>query len=300
MLTGPEPVFTPVAFSCINANQPVGAHVFNIYWPKTETGIDSVQVSTNPDFSNPYTLGSGYFVDAGSNMLAKGPGNFSNNFQSAFTAGATYYARLMRGATPGPAGVFKVPACSPGSQPQPTASGVTKAEDMNVVFSANPDPCTLESSGICKSTIYWTSQNVPDLQIRLDSNGQFLSSQKEGNMELPWVTSQGLKINAWATVNGQPTILKSYSIKGVPPITASPNPCKLGSNGLCSTTLKLNTDGRQSNLEIRIRGNTTSVTGTNADPNRTYDLPWITAGGYTFDVYSNGGVIGSVSVRGQK
>lgn len=104
------PSTTPPAFSCVNQNQ-VGSYVFHLIWPQTETGITSAQVSADAVFSNPYV--STTFVQSGTNMLAKGPGNFSNNFQTAFRVDTTYYARLMRGNTPGTVATLRVPSCPP-------------------------------------------------------------------------------------------------------------------------------------------------------------------------------------------
>src|SRR3989344_6474399 len=70
----PAPTFTPLALSCVNQAQ-VGAYVFNIFWPKSEAGITSVQVSTDAGFTSPFT--STTFAQSGTDkMLAKGPGNF--------------------------------------------------------------------------------------------------------------------------------------------------------------------------------------------------------------------------------
>src|SRR3989344_136275 len=104
------PTFTPLALSCVNQAQ-VGAYVFNIFWPLSESGITSVQISTDTGFTSPFT--STTFAQSGTDkMLAKGPGNFSNNFQTAFKVNTPYYVRLMRGSTAGAAATLTVPSCN--------------------------------------------------------------------------------------------------------------------------------------------------------------------------------------------
>ena len=105
--------------------------------------------------------------------------------------------------------------------------------------------------------------------------------------------------------NGSP---KSFTLGSTPTptptpastlITASPNPCTISSGSTtCTSAIKLNAGGH-SNLQIKVReaGNA-PFTGVGASPTGIYNAPWIPASGYTFDLYSNGTVIGSVFVKG--
>ena len=80
-------------------------------------------------------------------------------------------------------------------------------------------------------------------------------------------------------------------------IKALPNPCILGSNNLCTSTITLSA-GNNSNLQIKIRETGVPFTGLGFSPTGSQNAPWITAGGYNFDLYSNSTLIDSIFVRG--
>lgn len=82
-------------------------------------------------------------------------------------------------------------------------------------------------------------------------------------------------------------------------ITASPNPCILNAEGLCTSHIQLNAKS-YSNLEIKVReaNNAPFTVNPGTDPNGGWDASWITAKGYTFDLYSNSVLIASVFVKG--
>jgi hypothetical protein len=83
-------------------------------------------------------------------------------------------------------------------------------------------------------------------------------------------------------------------------ITASPNPCTLGADGLCSAKIILTVPNNPPNLQIKIREIGAAFTGVGADPKGTFTAPWITATGYTFDLYEGNTLMGSVFVNGVK
>jgi hypothetical protein len=80
-------------------------------------------------------------------------------------------------------------------------------------------------------------------------------------------------------------------------ITASPNPCTLGANGLCTSTITIQAKPSNS-LQIKIRETGTAFTGVGTHPRSSYPAPWITATGYTFDLYEGNTLMGSVVVNG--
>jgi hypothetical protein len=83
-------------------------------------------------------------------------------------------------------------------------------------------------------------------------------------------------------------------------ITASPSPCTIPTGShVCAADITLNANGF-ANLQVKIReADNAPFTAVGASPTGIYKAPWIGASGYTFDLYSNGTVIGSVFVKGQ-
>lgn len=192
-------------------------------------------------------------------------------------------------------------------------------------INANPNPCIPDGSGKpCTAHIYLNANGYNNLQVF--SGTQAITGPNIGAhafFDFPWVTAAGATLElrsnnqkigsvfiAGIEGGSPPPSSPSPSIPSATPstspspvnppisnlITASPNPCTLGSNGLCFTVIKLNAAGRNN---LQILANDNPMTGIGVDPTGTFPTgEWISATGVTFKLKSDGVEIGSIMVKG--
>jgi hypothetical protein len=98
-------------------------------------------------------------------------------------------------------------------------------------------------------------------------------------------------------LSSQFSLRRAFAQSGSKLITAAPNPCIIGANGLCTSTITLNATGYP-NLQIKLRETGTPFTGVGANPTGSWVAPWIYSTGYTFDLYSDSTLIDSILVKG--
>lgn len=169
------------------------------------------------------------------------------------------------------------------------------------LITAAPNPCILGADGLCTSTISLHAGGYTDVHVIVRETGGFfitVGASPTGSWDAPWITAQGYHLDLYSGSN----LIDSVFVSGVARtdnslIAASPNPCILGTNGLCSSTISLNAS-QYPNLQVKLKETGTPFTGAGANPNDSWAAPWITEAGYTFELYSNSTLISSLLVKG--
>lgn len=172
-------------------------------------------------------------------------------------------------------------------------------------IAAQPATCQLTAAQTCSSKIIWDTSDVytnsANVTVKVRESGGELSpaiAQSRGEIMVNWISANGFHFDLYLNDSFYDSVfVKGSSTPRSDLITASPNPCILGANGLCSADIKLNALGYE-NLQIKVRESGVPFTGLGASPTGSWNAPWINASGYNFDLYSNAGLIGSVSVKG--
>ena len=101
--------------------------------------------------------------------------------------------------------------------------GETRAQAVSPVrLSANPNPCTLDSSGKCTTKISWVSlEEIKDLEITIKENpGSLFARSAYGSNEVNWITSAGATFEAYSGKQ----LLASINAIGVQGSSPTPNP----------------------------------------------------------------------------
>ncbi len=179
-------------------------------------------------------------------------------------------------------------------------------------ITASPATCSIVDQDLCTSKITWGSTGVSNVEVRIGTSVAAMAPS--GAFDAPWIGANGVPLDLYG--NGSkiastfargsldiwmPEALKTNNCFGSTcalkrprgTITASPNPCILGSNGLCSSVITWSAT-EVTNAEVRING---SVFGRALSQSAT--APWIGASGGVFELYSDTGeLLNSVFVGG--
>jgi hypothetical protein len=92
---------------------------------------------------------------------------------------------------------------------QQLAAGATPTSLATIT--ASPNPCTLNAQGTCTAKITWTSQNAPDLQIKIkESPGSLFAAAPSGSQDATWITAPGATFEVWS--GGK--VIASLNVKG--------------------------------------------------------------------------------------
>jgi hypothetical protein len=139
----------------------------------------------------------------------------------------------------------------------------------------------------------------------------------QGTVHIPWITTAVATFEVYSAS----TLLSTLDVKGsttqdihtqntqtpntidaAGTLTATPNPCILGADGKCTTTLSWTTSNTTS-VQIHVRNNNAQPDYDHdplvaAAPSGSTEINWITDFNPTFDLYDGGKLVTSLQIRG--
>ena len=172
----------------------------NIKWVSNDTNDVKVKIRSNPEFNYGVTL----IGSREANFITPVGAHFD-----LYMEGALVDSVFVKAFTPH----VPSPSLSPSPSPSPSPSVQGSGQ-----ITANPNPCVIPAGGtLCSSTITWTSQGIPNLQIKIKENGAVFAQSASGTAVAPWISEQGVTFEAYSGTS----LLNSLVVKG---ISSSPSP----------------------------------------------------------------------------
>jgi hypothetical protein len=177
------------------------------------------------------------------------------------------------------------------------SSVVVKGIAQNTV-GAKPKFCVVNAQGTCTITLFWSTENKPDIKLMVRGNPSSLitAGPVTGTVLINWITTQGATFDLYSGS----TIISSIYVKGVTQNTigAAPNPCDLNGENMCASYIYWSSDKPNVTIKVKIPGQQTENLFA-AGPAGMQEAPWITAAGVIFNLYSDSTLLNSLTVTSQ-
>lgn len=194
-------------------------------------------------------------------------------------------------------------ACQSSFDSKETTAGRLAREDKNQgvysigqvdgQISASPQTCLIPAgASLCSSIISWTSQGASDVKVKIE--GHLFAASPSGSSEAPWISENPATFELWT----DGILIDSVTVVGIrgPKGTLSANPevCTLGTNGLCSSTISWTTVG-VSDVKVKIQGLLFAggLSGSSV-------APWIGEGPAVFELWGDNVLLATKTVIGKK
>lgn len=224
--------------------------------------------------------------------VAQAIADFNNTHNRKITEALTWYLAIYDGVG-NPVIDSKQCGVSP---PYSMDQYISRIPQTNGQISASPNPCIIPAnSQLCTTKVSWSTANTQNVvQIKVRGAGTLFAQAPSGSQDAPWVGETPVQLDLYDGKH----FLNSIKLTGATQkavISASPNPCVLNSNGICSSTITWSSENSP-DLRITLKEAENKLFA--RSPSGTGEVNWIGESGYTFEAYSGDKLLTSLLVKG--